>query len=706
MITKLAVLAPEIPSVSATFVYRELLALRRAGVDVSTFSLRPVTSRGIAPDGLTFLGEVQNVYGRGMLAILLSALLQSLRQPLPAMRCLTSCLKDLFSSDLRGVRARAVLVGQAVAGLSLARDLRRRDIEHLDIQFSHNVANVGMYAAMASGIPFSVVAHANDIFVHGHLLREKLERAKVFRTISESNRRILLDRYGKAAKDVVVIRCGVATHSFPNDRSPVESRFLFVGRLVEKKGADLLLEALARISATHHGVTLDIIGDGPERPELERRAHALGLSQRVNFLGVANTSFVMASLQSATALVLPCRIAKDGDRDGVPVVLMEAMAAGVPVVTSDLEGVDELVRDQITGFTFPVGDVAQLTARLNSVLEDEGHRERLAEAAKVAVRELHDVDHTAAKIIDALEIQQSPRVPRGTPADDGILVVTPFRNEAEHLPRIIACMEAQTRRPAHWVLVDDGSTDAGPDIVREAADRLPWIELVQRSDRGARVLGSGVIEAFEEGLSHARDHYDFVAKMDADLSIGPEYFEHALSIFAREPRLAALSGKVYRPDPAGAVEEFMIDDMVAGQLKLYRRTAFEEIGGFVRGLLWDGIDYHRCRQRGWSTRSSTSPALRIVHHRLMGSSDGGVLKGRLRLGRGQWFMGTHPAYLLASAFWRAFERPYVIGGVLILAGYVRSALLRLPRYGTPRFREELHDWQLTRLASSIRGVIR
>jgi hypothetical protein len=141
----------------------------------------------------------------------------------------------------------------------------------------------------------------------------------------------------------------------------------------------------------------------------------------------------------------------------------------------------------------------------------------------------------------------------------------------------------------------------------------------------------------------------------------------------------------------------MIDEMVAGQFKLYRRECFEAIGGFVPEVMWDGIDFHTARQRGWRTRSFDDPQLRLLHLRLMGSSDRSVLRGRLRWGRGQWFMGSHPLYALASAALRTREKPYAVGGLLIAAGYLGAMLRRAPRYADQVFRQELQRWQLARL---------
>jgi cellulose synthase/poly-beta-1,6-N-acetylglucosamine synthase-like glycosyltransferase len=284
-----------------------------------------------------------------------------------------------------------------------------------------------------------------------------------------------------------------------------------------------------------------------------------------------------------------------------------------------------------------------------------------------------------------------------------VVIVSPCRDEARTLERTVACMEAQTRPPTRWIVVDDGSTDATPKILADAQKRIPWLRVVKRADRGFRKVGGGVIDAFYDGLASVDVDYDFVAKMDVDLEFSPRYLEHILAHFARDPKLAAASGKVFRPEGEGLVEEFMIDEMVAGQFKLYRRDAFERIGGFVREVMWDGIDFHRARMEGYRTASLPDSELRIIHLRLMGSSDRSVYRGRLRWGKGQWFMGSSLPYVAASGVFRMREKPYVIGGLLIVAGYLSAALRREPRYGDPTFRTELRRWQWARLGGVLLG---
>jgi biofilm PGA synthesis N-glycosyltransferase PgaC len=284
-----------------------------------------------------------------------------------------------------------------------------------------------------------------------------------------------------------------------------------------------------------------------------------------------------------------------------------------------------------------------------------------------------------------------------------VVMISPCRDEERTLERTIACVEAQTLKPVRWIVVDDGSSDRTPQILAQAAQRLPFMRVVQHQDRGFRKLGGGVIDAFHAGLATVDVDYDFIAKVDADLEFSPRYLERIMTYFDADPRLAAASGKVFRREGDGLVEEFIIDEMVAGQFKLYRRHCFEHIGRFVRETMWDGIDFHKARMAGFRTASVPDPELRIVHLRLMGSSDGGVCRGRLRWGRGQWFMGSAFPYIVASGAFRAKEKPYLIGGALIVAGYLAAAVRGVPRYDDLEFRKGLRRWQYGRLLGLLRG---
>ncbi|MBW2015580.1 MAG: glycosyltransferase family 2 protein [Deltaproteobacteria bacterium] len=281
----------------------------------------------------------------------------------------------------------------------------------------------------------------------------------------------------------------------------------------------------------------------------------------------------------------------------------------------------------------------------------------------------------------------------------GIVIISPVKDESAYIGRTIRSVLNQTFRPSEWVIVDDGSEDDTARLVREMTRGHDWIRLLRKPGRSERAVGPGVVEAFYFGYERIRcRNYEYICKMDGDLSFGSTYFEHLLRKFREDPRLGAASGKLFLfSGDHGPVEERIIDESVLGGLFLARRKCFEDIGGFVREVMWDGIAFHRCRMAGWRTRSFRDHELRIIHHRMMGSSHRSVFNGRIRWGRGQYFMGTHPLYILASGCYRMAEKPYILGGLLIIAGYFLGWIKRHERYGYPGFRESLRTWQLERL---------
>jgi len=278
------------------------------------------------------------------------------------------------------------------------------------------------------------------------------------------------------------------------------------------------------------------------------------------------------------------------------------------------------------------------------------------------------------------------------------VVISPCRNEADFMRQTLDTVTAQTVLPAKWVIVDDGSTDATPQILKEYAQRFPWIEIVTRTDRGRRAVGPGVIEAFYAGYGTIRpDDYDFLCKLDLDLRLPPRYFEILMQRMEASPRLATCSGKAYIEKGGTLVNERHGDENSIGASKFYRMSCFIELGGFIREVMWDGIDGHRCRMKGWIACSWDEPELRFVHLRPMGSSQQSIFAGRVRHGFGQYFMGTGLLFMLASAVYRIPEKPYVVGGLAILWGWVKSALLRKPRFDDLEFRRFLRHYQMRAL---------
>jgi glycosyltransferase involved in cell wall biosynthesis len=245
------------------------------------------------------------------------------------------------------------------------------------------------------------------------------------------------------------------------------------------------------------------------------------------------------------------------------------------------------------------------------------------------------------------------------------------------------------------VIVDDGSKDETPVIIEEYARRHDNIRLLRRGDRGDRKLGGGVIDAFYTGYNTINTaDFPYICKFDLDLDLPPRYFEILLDRMEANPRIGTCSGKPYFARGDGTmVSEKCGDENSIGMTKLYRTSCFEQIGGFVREVMWDGIDGHICRMHGWIAVSWDEPDLRLEHLRPMGSSHKGIWTGRVRHGFGQYFMGTGPTYMIASALYRMTRPPVVVGGVAMLCGYFRSMAQRQPRLELPGFRPFLRRYQ-------------
>ena len=274
------------------------------------------------------------------------------------------------------------------------------------------------------------------------------------------------------------------------------------------------------------------------------------------------------------------------------------------------------------------------------------------------------------------------------------VLISPCRDEAAYMRQTLDSVIAQSVRPVRWIIVDDGSTDDTPHVLAEYCQRYDWITVVRRENRGCRSVGPGVIEAFYAGYAVIDpNQYDFVCKLDLDLRLPPRYFEILMQRMAADRRIASCSGKAYIQKGGELINERHGDDTSLGMIKFYRVSCFQRIGGFVRDVMWDGIDCHRCRMHGWTACSWDEPDLRFVHLRPMGSSQQSIYVGRMRHGYGQYFMGTGFVFMVASAIFRLTQKPFVLGSMAMLWGWIVSALKRKARYGDAEFRRFLRRYQ-------------
>ena len=382
------------PRLSETFIAQEILALERRGLAIEIVSLRRPTDAGLHPvhreiaAPVTYLPEYLH---REPLRVL--AAWHRARRLAGWRDARRRWLADL-KRDPTANRARRF--GQACV---LAAELAPR-LGHLHAHFLHTPASVARYAATMTGLPWSASAHARDIYTTPSWeLAEKLADCRWSVTCTKANRRHL-ERLAPAGR-VGLVYHGLDLARWPPPRRPAPGgapvRLLSVGRLVEKKGYDVLIEALVRLPPELDW-TLDHIGAGPLADGLAARAGAAGLAGRIRWHGAGTQRQVLAACRAAELFVLAPRIAADGDRDGLPNVLLEALSQELAVVTTRIEAVPELIEDGTDGLLAEPGDAAGLAALLERAIRDGALRRRLGRAGGRRVREAFAMEAGIAEL--------------------------------------------------------------------------------------------------------------------------------------------------------------------------------------------------------------------------------------------------------------------------------------------------------------------
>ncbi|MFK7883222.1 MAG: glycosyltransferase [Phycisphaerales bacterium] len=395
-----------LPKRSETFVYREVLALRALGLDVRTASVHPPSMNLDDGGVISRMGyDTVSVYGRGAFSLLSDVFAEMILHPIRTIRTITRAKLDgLFSSDVPNSR-RIKVIMQGFAGVALARRIRCSAITHIHCHMAHVPTTIGMYAAKQLGITFSFTGHANDLFPNRTLLKEKLARAAWTNCISQWHRAFYQSIQARDAKDYPIVRCGVDTDQYEATSAPNGKRLevLGVGRLVEKKGFDVLVEAVGDL--VRAGVTnlrVRIAGSGEQQARLQELIDDLPALAEVELLGDTDNDTVMKLMSEIDVFALPCRVASSGDRDGIPVVLMEAMARGRCVISGDLETIRELVRDGETGIMIPPGDRCSLVSVLGELVNDRGRVDALGIAARGRIEDEFDLTRNAERIVVAM----------------------------------------------------------------------------------------------------------------------------------------------------------------------------------------------------------------------------------------------------------------------------------------------------------------
>lgn len=278
------------------------------------------------------------------------------------------------------------------------------------------------------------------------------------------------------------------------------------------------------------------------------------------------------------------------------------------------------------------------------------------------------------------------------------VVVSPVRDEERYIEATIQSVVGQSLRPIEWVIVDDGSTDRTRDIIKRHASLHHWIRPVFRANRGYRQSGGGVVEAFYDGYrSLGCDDFDFIVKLDGDLSFTSDYFERVFERFRTQPRLGIAGGSVFY-NLNGTLElEKCPQFHVRGATKIYRSDCWAEIGGLWPAPGWDIIDEVKAHMLGWATASFDD--IPVIHHRLTGTAES-KWRDQIKGGRACYIAGYHPLFMVARCIYRLASKPYVVGTIGMAYGFISGYWTRTKQVDDPTLIRYLRREQLRRLCGS------
>jgi glycosyltransferase involved in cell wall biosynthesis len=286
------------------------------------------------------------------------------------------------------------------------------------------------------------------------------------------------------------------------------------------------------------------------------------------------------------------------------------------------------------------------------------------------------------------------------------VLITPARNEAAFIEKVLNSVASQTRLPARWVIVDDGSTDPTAQIVESYAARFSWIELLRRPQHLERNF-AGKVHAFNAGFERVQSiDFDVLGNLDADVSFEPDYLQFLLGKFAEDPKLGVAGTPFLESGYDSAKDSFEGQNHVAGGCQLFRRRCFDEIGGYVPnhagGVDWIAVT--TARMKGWKTRSFSEK--RFQHYRTLGTAERGILESLFSYGEKDYYLGGSPVWELFRVGYRITKKPLVLGGAALFLGYSSAALRRVRRPVSRELMVFHRQEQMKKLKTIFRSLAR
>lgn len=370
------------PKISETFILYEILELERQGVSIEVFPL-------VREEGTVVHAEAAEVVERAHFNHLASW--ATISAQVYWLRRSPRAYLSAWTTTIRGNRASPKFLLRSLYVMPQAAVFARRAIalgvSHVHAHWATHPTLAALQIHRLTGLPYSFTAHAHDIYVEQAMLDEKIRGARFVVTISEYNRRLLASRDPQQADKIVVVHCGIDPDVFRPEPRSANELFTLVctASLEEKKGHPYLIEACAMLRERGVPFRCLLIGDGPDRADIQRMIDRFGLAEQVTLLGARPRADVVRALASADTFVLPSVTTSNGRQEGIPVALMEAMAMGKPVVATRISGIPELVDHDLNGLLVPERDAVALADALERLATDPALCQRLAHAGRAKV---------------------------------------------------------------------------------------------------------------------------------------------------------------------------------------------------------------------------------------------------------------------------------------------------------------------------------
>jgi glycosyltransferase involved in cell wall biosynthesis len=388
------------PGLSETFVYREVLGLRKAGIKVKTFSIVKPKMNHLSSEASGLVKSTFYVFPLDIPLFLKCHIRYLLTKPCLYLSTFLLCLISPYS---RANHRRRTLQHFCEA-VPVAFEVERLGIDHLHAHFASNPATIAMFVSRLTGVPFSFTAHANDIFIAPILLPLKINASSFVVTISKYNIRHLCEVVPtkETFSKLHLVRCGINTLRFsPLERMSQSPKFtiLSVGRLIEKKGFLYLIKACELLAKKGYDFRCVIIGYGPQERLLTKMVEQNHLSPYVKLAGKVYQEDIHCYFEKADLFVLPCIVARDNDMDGIPVSLMEAMAMEIPVVSTHISGIPELIEHMQSGILVPPKDSQALAEAFITLIKNHKLRSNLGKAGRRRIVDEFEQDKNLHRLI-------------------------------------------------------------------------------------------------------------------------------------------------------------------------------------------------------------------------------------------------------------------------------------------------------------------